>query len=492
MLGPYTLSVDGRRLYGGVSLKEHHVVRRDEACFVLIVDDMTVAPIDPALADGISRLAFMPGTLVPERLMHALQAAGLVAEDQAGPAAAPEDLCGHEDAATPGRSSPGAVGNLALFLTQSCNLACSYCYGDSGTYGGGGLMSSETGRAAVDWLLASSGDARELRIGFFGGEPLLNLPVLQEVVAYARGRTAACGKEVSFSITTNATLIDDDVAVYLAAERIRPLVSCDGPPEVHDRQRPFKDGRGSHAEVVAAVQRLRPAFPDLRGRATVYGHTDPFAVRRGLDEAGFARHSVFLASPVVLHEDGCCREQVEREEQVARMLAYRRAESAGLFAAIARRAFDPAKPPAEVLELDKLAVRRKRHYGCGVGRGLRAVSVDGGIYPCHRFVGLEEFRMGDVGGRPAEGPTDYHRAVVQNLPACRACWARHFCGGGCFYDNLGRTGDMHRADPLFCEQTRTLFEDIVAGWCRLSDDDRAYVRDMIERAKPNGADEARP
>jgi uncharacterized protein len=492
MIGPYMLSIDGRRLYGGVSLKEHHVVRREEACFVLIVDDMAVSAIEPALADGISRLAFMPGTLVPERLMHALQAAGLVAEDQAGPPAAPEDPCGHEDAAAPGRTSTGAVSNLALFLTQSCNLTCSYCYGDSGTYGGGGLMSGETARAAVDWLLASSADVGTLRIGFFGGEPLLNLPLLKEVVRYARERTAACGKEVSFGITTNATLIDDDVAAYLAAERIQPLISCDGPPDIHDRQRPFEDGRGSHAEVVAAVQRLRPAFPDLVGRATVCGHTDPVAVHRGLEKAGFTRHSLILASPVLLHGDGCSLEEVAREEQVARMLAYRRAEFAELFAAITRRAFDPTKPPAEVLELDKLAVGRKRYYGCGVGRGLRAVSVDGGIYPCHRFVGLEEFHMGHVGGRPAEGLNDYHRAIVRNLPACRACWARYFCGGGCFYDNLGRTGEMHRADPLFCEQTRALFEDVVAGWCRLSDEDRAYVRDMIAQAGPDSCAEALP
>jgi len=166
------------------------------------------------------------------------------------------------------------------------------------------------------------------------------------------------GKEARFGTTTNATLLSGEKVAYIAAERIEPLVSFDGPAEIHDRQRPFRNGRGSYRRVHGNVQKLRAAMPKLAGRATVCAGCDPFA-------------------------------------------------------------------------------------------------VDGSVYPCHRFVGFEEARMGDLGSCRAGEINDYHRAVVENLPACRACWARHLCGGG-FYENLARTGDMHRPDPLFCRETKAV------------------------------------
>ena len=119
-----------------------------------------------------------------------------------------------------------------------------------------------------------------------------------------------------------------------------------------------------------------------------------------------------------------------------------------------------------------------------LGRGMRAVAVNGDVYPCHRFVGLEEMRFGHLSDYRAGAVNDYHRAVVENLPACRSCWARYFCGGGCFYDNLARSGDMHQPDPDVCREMQTVCEDVICGWCALGEEDRAYVREQVKELDP--------
>jgi len=472
-------------LYGNVVLKEYHIIERDGDFFVLRVADMAASPITPALAEVLSRWVPSPGRLVPVRLMQALRSARMVIEDTSQNSLdTPERAVASGSNVKANRPAVGTVTSIALFLAQTCNLACTYCYGQAGTFSGSGLMSAETARKAVDWLVENSHDAKNVHVTFFGGEPLLNLRVLRETVEYAKAKAAQCGKRVRFSITTNATLLDDEIVAYLAQEQIEPLISCDGSAEIHDHQRPFRNGRGSHAAVTAGVQKLLAAFPKVSARATLYGTTDPFSVRRELEEMGFAHCTLTLASPVLLEGSQADTESSVREEATERLLAYGRQEIKELFSAIVNRSLDSELPSEGLGQLSGLATGEKRHAGCGVGRGMRSISVDGTFYPCHRFVGLEEFRMGTLVDYRAAGLNDYHRAAVGSLPVCRSCWARYFCGGGCFYENRSRTGDMRRPDPLFCREMRILQEDLIAGWCRLSEADRAYAREQIARTKP--------
>jgi uncharacterized protein len=506
MFGPYEITREGRTWHGNVTLKEHRLVAQGGGYCLFLVPEMTAVPVSAALAQAIARLTPGFATLVPDEVMEALRACGLVA-DEAGGAEAAEEASGADAADDAGAAAaqeaaagaaakaaaapaapPFPVLNLALFLTQTCNLRCLYCYGEGGEYGERGVMDEETAHAAVDWLLANSFDEKTVNVSFFGGEPLLNFPLLQRVVAYAKAEAARHGKEVRFGITTNATLLTDEMIAYLAKEQIDPLVSCDGPAPVHDRQRPFRNGRGSHARVAANVRKLRTTLPKLTGRATVCPGSDPFAVRRGLQEAGFTSCLLTAASPVVRHgADVQADPQVEVQAAAERhasaqlMLAYRRAEVAELFAAVRARSLDAEAAPGALTLLAALAAGKKRHAGCGLGRGMRAVAVDGDLYPCHRFVGLEETRLGQLSDYRAGAINDYHRAVVENLPVCRSCWARYFCGGGCFYDNLACTGDMQRPDSLFCDEMRTVCEDVICGWCALSAAEQAYVRERCEK-----------
>jgi len=236
------------------------------------------------------------------------------------------------------------------------------------------------------------------------------------------------------------------------------------------------------------VQKLRAALPRLTGRATVCAGSDPFAVRRGMEEAGFTSCILSPASPVVAHGTGAAQADPEAEAQASEarrqaaelMLAYRRAETAELFSAVRERRLDAQTAPGVLATLAALADGRKHHAACGLGRGLRAVAVNGDVYPCHRFVGLEDACLGHLSDYRAGALNDYHRAVVENLPACRSCWARYFCGGGCFYDNLARSGDMHRPDPDVCREMQTVCEDVICGWCALGEEDRAYVREQVK------------
>ena len=491
MFAPYEITRGGRTWHGDVAVKEHRLFVRDGAHCLFLVPDMAAVPVSADVAAAIARLTPGFSTLVPDELMRALRGCGLVGEAQKE-TTGPEEEAGGDAGADPaaehgdrdGAAPCFPVTSLALFLTQTCNLRCVYCYGEGGEYGERGVMDERTALAAVDRLFEGCGGSASVRVNFFGGEPLLGFPLLRRVVAHARGRAASCGKQVAFGMTTNATVLTDEMIACIVEERIDLLVSCDGPPAIHDLQRPFRNGRGSYARVLANVQRLRAALPGLTAKATVCAGGDPFAVRRGLEDAGFTSCLLTAASPVVLRETGAAdprgaeRAADQWRQTAERMLAYRRAEVTRLFGAVRERRLEAGPALGDVTLLAALARGRKRHTGCGAGRGMRAVAVNGDVYPCHRFVGLGETRLGHLSDGGLAGLTDFHRAVVENLAGCRRCWARHFCGGGCFYDNLARSGDMRRPDPLFCDETKTVCEDVIHGWLRLSDDDRAYVREQ--------------
>jgi uncharacterized protein len=202
------------------------------------------------------------------------------------------------------------------------------------------------------------------------------------------------------------------------------------------------------------------------------------------------RVSLTVASPVLLDEVRDAR-PAEHETTEAHMLAYRQGNFAEVLRAIATRSLDPDALPEEATHLTTLATGRKRYTHCGIGKGMRAISVNGDFYPCHRFAGVEDVRMGGLENHRAESLNDYHRAIVDDLPACSSCWARYFCGGGCLYENRASTGDMHTPSPLFCEHMRILCEDAIAGWCGLSAEDQAYARGMLEKVDDR-SDSRRP
>jgi len=475
MFGPYKINHNGCTYHGNVALKQYHISKRDDSHCLLRIEDMTALPISETLAEAIVRMIPSPGTLIPDVLIQALRDCGLVAENKLTA----------EPPATLAKPVVRPVVKLCLFLTQTCNMRCVYCYGNGGEYGKAGMMTRETALAAVDWLMENSFDAKVVEISFFGGEPLMNFSLLQQVVAYAKTQAEAWNKEVNFSMTTNGTLLTNPVITFLKEEKIDLLISFDGPSEIQNRQRPFKNGRGSYKRVYANVQKLRFVFPNLAVRATIHGKSDLFTIQKELKAAGFATCHLSMANPVLPWGKTTPGKDTEvHQASAGQMLAYLREEVKHLFSAIKNRRLDTTITPGVKILLAGLVDGRKRHGSCGVGRGLRAVSIDGGVYPCHRFVGREDTRLGHIQNYRAGEINDYHRAAVENLPVCRACWARYFCGGGCFYNNQASTGDMHRPDPLLCHEIKTVCEDLIHGWCLLDESDKAWLRGQVEKLDP--------
>jgi len=418
--------------------------------------------------------------LVPEALMATLRGLGLVAgEAQDEPPAASTD--GADAPARPGLP----VVSAGLFLAQECNMRCVYCYGNAGTFAGAGLMDRGTALRAVDWLLENSLGEERVAISFFGGEPLLNFPLLREIVPYARQEAARRGKAVDFSVTTNGALLTDEVIAFIREEQVQPMISFDGPPEVQDSQRPFKDGSGSHGVVAANARKLRAVLPGLAARATLHGDGDPLRIRQGVLEAGFTACLLATESPVLLNgPPGDAGAETGAERRLEGMRALHRLEAGELSDLIRRRGIDKDLPPFSLGGLHGLVTGEKRHYGCGVGKGMVGIAVNGDIYPCHRFAGLADMRLGNIADYRAGALNDYHRGVVDSLPACRACWARYLCGGGCLYHNMACTGDMRRPSPPDCRERRHQFESMIHVRCGLDEADKDYVRGLLEAGPP--------
>lgn len=359
------------------------------------------------------------------------------------------------------RETPEAVTVAALFVTQDCNMRCPYCYGDGGGFGGGGAMSPETAFRAVDWLFEQAGDAVSVLVSFFGGEPLLNVGLIERVVAYARGK-AGSGRDVTFSLTSNLSLLDDRTLAFLVANKVNVLVSFDGPRHIQNRNRPLRSGEDSYDAVVPRIHRLLAALPDTNGRATLAEGDDPWEVALELLALGFRR--VYLQPPSGCLITGSVARWGRSGEGSGpgQALAdlYRTAASR-FRQAVARRDAQEARQLSRLANVGtyfptflgggvaQSLSRRRLYFFCGRANTMVAVAANGDIYPCHRFVGTEAFRMGNVHtGEFHRG--DCLRSPLVEGPECGACWARYLCGGSCQHDSAAATGDPMRPDPRSC------------------------------------------
>lgn len=497
MFGPYEIEHGGRRYFGNVTLKECHFFQHNGAFHLLDVDGMVPHRISGALYRSIAGGSYHPGGLIPEEGMKILRDLHLIAGEGDDPNGMPAAIPSTDTAVPAGpdegasgdgsaRASETGIGSIALLVAQECNMSCVYCYGQGGGYGEGGMMSEETAFKAVDWLMKNSKKTEQVNVSFFGGEPLLNFPLIRKVVAYAKNTAREKGKRVTFGITTNATLLTDEIISFLSTEKINPLVSFDGPPEVQNRQRPFKDGSGSYDTVRANIRKLREAYPRLAARAIAYGDADPLAIETGMREVGLTSCSVGPSSPVILGmPKGTTPPAGGAERANGPMIALRRKEGEHLLRAVQDRRVEDNGIAGL---LHTLVSRKKRYYGCGVGKGMAGISVSGEIYPCHRFVGLEDVKMGHIDIDRPEGLNGYHRAAVLNIPGCRSCWARYFCGGGCFYHNKAQTGEMHRPGSSFCEEMKATVEIAISVCLQMDEGDREFLKtaydDRVEEKLP--------
>jgi uncharacterized protein len=331
---------------------------------------------------------------------------------------------------------PPRVHALSLAVAQKCNLGCTYCYAQQGGFGGAPKdMPLDTARRAVDLLIDGAASGERVNLAFLGGEPLANRAVLRATTTYAVARAAARGVEVTFSLTTNGTLLTPDDAEFFEGHGFAVSISIDGPREVHDRLRPFKSGRGSYDTVVRAVRPLLAGQRRMQVSARVTVTPGSLRLRETLDElTALGFHAVGF-SPML--RSGAGGDEIGRAEVEPLLEAMidcgLRTERALLR--------DERYPFANFLTaLREIHRGSHRPYPCGAGAGYFGVSADGDLAACHRFVGDDAGAMGrlETGvDRQAQARWLGDRHVHRQEP-CRECWARYLCGGGCHHEVIGR------------------------------------------------------
>lgn len=340
---------------------------------------------------------------------------------------------------------------MCLNLCHDCNLRCTYCFAGTGDYGGSrGLMSEEVGKKAIDFLIEASGARKNLDIDFFGGEPLINWPTVKTLVAYCKQREAETKKQIRLTLTTNATLIDDEKAAFINEHFVNVVLSIDGRPAIHDQVRPGVGGKSSYQKTVQGIKTL------LFSRGDLAHHLRGTFTTKNLD---FAEDILHLASfsphvsiePVVLPDQ---HPLSIKEEHLETILA----EYERLAVLLDER--DAAGEAIDFfhfrMDLEGGPCAFKRHKGCGVGAEYIAVTPDGDIYPCHQLVGEDEFRMGSVfsGIDNVEVKERFSEALTTPPKACFDCFARPICGGGCAANRWHRSGDVRGDDDLGCRMLR--------------------------------------
>ncbi len=350
----------------------------------------------------------------------------------------------------------GVVKALCLHVAHTCNLNCSYCFASQGRYHGErALMSFETGKKALDFLVAHSGSRRHLEVDFFGGEPLMNFDVVRQLVAYARSIESAAGKQFRFTLTTNGMNIDDDVIDFCNRECHNVVLSLDGRKEIHDAARVDYQGRGSFDRVVPRFQRL----VEKRGGKNYYmrgtfTHRNPDFLKdiRTMLDLGFTELSM---EPVVCAPDDPAALTADDLEIVKQQY-----EELALLMEQRRKEGRPFTFYHYMIDLTGGPCIYKRVSGCGSGTEYLAVTPTGDLYPCHQFVGEERFRLGslDEGLIKPEVQAEFAQTNVYTRPECRECWARLYCAGGCAANAWHATGSINGVYQAGCELFRKRME----------------------------------
>ena len=360
-----------------------------------------------------------------------------------------EYICGFKD-------RPTVVKALCLHIAHDCNLACRYCFAEEGEYKGRrALMSAEVGKKALDFLVENSGNRRNLEVDFFGGEPLMNFDVVKEIVAYGRDLEKTHDKKFRFTLTTNGVLLNDDIMEFANKEMDNVVLSVDGRKEVHDFMRPFRNGKGSYDFIIDKFKK----FADSRNqqkyyvRGTFTHHNLDFSkdVMHLADE-GFEQISV---EPVVAPDtaDYAIKEEdlpkiMEEYDLLAKEMIKREKEGKGF--TFFHFMIDLTGGPCVA----------KRLSGCGSGTEYLAVTPWGDLYPCHQFVGEEDFLMGNVfeGIKKDEIVKEFKACNVYSKEECKKCFARFYCSGGCSANSYNFNGTINGTYEIGCKLERKRVE----------------------------------
>lgn len=358
---------------------------------------------------------------------------------------------------------PSYIKALCLNVAHDCNLRCKYCFASKGDYNGKReLMSIEVAKRAIDFVIKNSGPRKNIEVDLFGGEPLLNFETVKGVVEYGKEVGPKYGKDIRFTITTNATLLDDEKIKFINDNMVNVVLSIDGRKEINDKIRVRCDGSGSFDTILPQIKKV----VKNRTKGKQYYVRGTFT-RENLD---FYNDVIFLADegfkeisiePVVLQDGNslALKEEdlpkiFEQYDKLTEEMIKRIKEGRGF------------KFYHFAIDINGGPCIYKRISGCGAGHEYVAVTPNGDIYPCHQFVGNNKFIMGNVfhenEGLDKNIINTFKHGHVYNKPECMNCWARFYCSGGCQANNYNFNGDIHIPYHLGCEMMKKRIECAIA------------------------------
>lgn len=350
---------------------------------------------------------------------------------------------------------PGAAGDdalpqitdISIDLPGACNMGCTYCF-EKPIFSRIGRMAEATVDKSLDFAFRAAASAPQVVLHFGSGEPIIEFRQLRALVDKAMRRAQASGQAVQFELTTNATLVTPEVARFLADHPFNVRVSCDGPPAVHDRFRPMANGRGSYALVERGLRHLLDALPErLTVNSVFCSGTRLIDLWQWAKDLGVRHyHAIKVGS-----------EEADDAALAARDLAAFVEDTAGIadeiFETLARyeRPID-YQPLTKVVR--RLMLPQPVTRFCGVAGSYVGIAADGGVYPCFRHLGLEDYRLGDVDSGVDDARRQQYRrteaAEVDARPICSSCWARYICGGGCYADSVVYGPDKRAPQTAHC------------------------------------------
>lgn len=350
---------------------------------------------------------------------------------------------------------------VCLNIIHGCNLRCKYCFADEGEYHGHkGVMDIDTAKKAIDYVVKRSGPRRNIEIDLFGGEPTMIMDTIKEIIAYAREHEKEWKKNIRFTMTTNATLLNDEMMEFMDKEMGNIILSLDGRKEVNDNVRIKVDGSGSYDDILPNIKKMIDKRTEgkmyfVRGTFT-RANTDFYEDVKAMVNEGFREISI---EPVVL-ENG--HPLALREEDLPTIFD----NYDKLYEEMRRRKVegDEFKFYHFNIDLQGGPCVYKRISGCGAGFEYVAITPQGDVYPCHQFVGKEEFKLGSIYDDTYNKDLgrEFKKVHIYNKPKCRDCWARFYCSGGCQANNFSFNGDMKIPYEVGCKMQKKRIECAIA------------------------------
>ena len=357
---------------------------------------------------------------------------------------------------------------LCLHIAHDCNLACKYCFAEEGEYKGKReLMSFEVGKQALDFLIQNSGNRRNLEVDFFGGEPLMNFQVVEDLVKYGRKQEKIHNKNFRFTLTTNGVLLDDHIMEFANKEMSNVVLSIDGRKETNDYMRPSRNGKGSYDLILPKFKKLADSRNqmDYYVRGTFTRNNLDFSEDvKHLAELGFKQISV---EPVVsLPEE----DYSIREEDIPTI--FNEYDKLATYMLEKEKEGNPFNFFHFMIDLSGGPCVAKRLSGCGSGTEYLAVTPKGDLYPCHQFVGQEEFLMGNVfeGIDNTNLVEEFKCSNVYSKEECKKCFAKFYCSGGCAANSYNFHGDINDTYDIGCTLQKKRVECAIMLQAALSEE----------------------